>query len=267
VCVRRQGGYAVLALAVVIVTIAAAVVVGWSTTTTVAQANGLRHAQRAYLLEVRAQVEAWYERELAQVDRDVPAPDPRQVLREAGIAPRWGLRVAISDRLMRDGVAHRVFAAWLPVEGDTSAFDVSTGRFTPSANTQWVSLSGFDLQARALADTRSRLARAARQLEAGYRARLLADPGRDVTVNRFRAASCAAPMAGEIPCIDSYVPIGSTRLAEVAGLEPQAAVNAWGGPVEASNAVDSSWVMPFSMALRTATPWGDTISMRALSAP
>lgn len=262
---RAQRGFAVLAVAVVIVMIAAAVVVGWSTLTSVGQTHELERHQREYLADVKQQLTRWYERELAQIDALVGAPDPARAVREAGISPRWGLRIAISERVARGAIEHRVIAAWLPAEGDTSVLDGVTGVFAPSRNAQWVTVSGFDLQARALADTQARLARLARKLEAAYRMRYLSDPSRDVTVNRFRAARCASPGTTELPCLDTYLPIDGTPLGQLNGIEPQLTMNAWGLPIEVSNLIDSSQSIPYSMALRTVTPWGAAVSMIAVA--
>ena len=261
----HQRGFAVLAVAVVIVMIAAAVVIGWSSSVSVGQSVEQDRLQREYLAEVRARLADWYRRELAQIDAVIAAPDPEQVLRGAGIHPRWRLRLQVSDRLQRDGVAHRVLAAWLPGEGDTSSLDIATGVFAPSAGARWVAVSGFELQSMAIAETRARMERLAAQLEVGYRVRYFADPSRDATVNRFRAADCAAPGNDRFPCIDSYQPIASTPLAVLAGLEPQLGFNAWGGAIEVSNRLDSSLTVPYSMALRTSTPWGDALTMVAVA--
>jgi hypothetical protein len=264
---RGESGYAVLAMVATMVTIAATIVVGWATVATRVQSDGLAQVQQAYLDEVRAALLGWYARELAQVDRRSEAPEAAVVLREAGIAPRWGLRLATSERLDRDGIAYRVLAAWLPLEGDASALDPATGRFTPSSGARWTTVSGFDLQAGAMAETRARLDRLARQLESAYRARLLSDPSRDATVNRFRAVRCAAPANGELPCIDDYAALDASGLAAVVGLDGLLLSNAWGAPIEASNGADASLVMPFSMALRTTTPWGGRVSLFAVAAP
>jgi hypothetical protein len=264
---RRESGYAVLAVVATMVTIAAAVVVGWATLATRVQTDGLASVQQQYLDEVRVSLLGWYARDLAQIDRSAEPPDPVRMLRGTGVAVRWGLRVAASERLVREGIAYRVIAAWLPGEGDTSMLEPATGRFTPSSGTRWIVVSGFDLQAAALVETRARLDRLARQLEAAYRARLLSDPSRDATVNRFRAVRCSAPSPGELPCIDEYVTIDVSGLASAAGLDPLLAANAWGAPIEVSNGIDASLVIPFSMALRTATPWGGSLSMFAVSAP
>ncbi len=264
---RRESGYAVLAVVATMVTITATIVVGWATLATRVQTDGLAQVQQQYLDEVRLSLLGWYAGELAQLDRSAEPPDPATVLRGAGVAVRWGLRVAASERLVRESVSYRVIAAWLPGEGDASILESATGRFTPSAGTRWIVVSGFDLQAAALAETRARLDRLARQLEAAYRARLLSDPSRDATVNRFRALRCSAPSPGEMPCIDDYVAIDASGLVRAAGLDPLLAVNAWGAPIEVSNGIDASPVVPFSMALRTATPWGGALSMFAVSAP
>lgn len=264
---RRASGYAVLAVVATMVTIAAAVVVGWATLAARVQTDGLAQAQQQYLDEVRVSILGWYARELAQLDRSAVPPDPATVLRGSGVAVRWGLRVAVSERLARESIAYRVVAAWLPGEGDASMLEPATGRFTPSAGARWIVVSGFDLQAAALAETRARLDRLARQLEAAYRVRLLSDPSRDATVNRFRAVRCSEPSPGELPCIDEYVAIDVSGLVRAAGLDPLLGANAWGAPIEVSNGIDASLVIPFSMVLRTAMPWGGALSMFAVSAP
>lgn len=264
---RTESGHAVLAMVAVVVTIAGAIVAGWATLATRTQADALAQVQQAYLEEVRIALQGWYARELARVDRSVDAPDASLLLREAGIGPRWGLRLAASDRLSRDGTAYRVIVAWLPGEADASVLDASSGRFTPSAGARWTSVSGFDLQAGAVSETRARLDRLARHLESAFRARLLSDPSRDATVNRFRALRCAAPSAGELPCIDDFTPVDAAGLAQAAGIDPLLLINAWGGPIEASNGSGASQAMPFSMALRTATPWGGTLAISAVAAP
>ena len=264
---RTDSGHAVLAMVAVVVTIAGAIVAGWATVATRFQADALAHVQQAYLDEVRAALLGWYARELARVDRSVDAPEAALLLREAGIGQRWGLRIAVSDRLVRDGTAYRVIAAWLPGEADASTLDAASGRFNPSAGVRWISVSGFDLQAGALSETRARLDRLARHLEAAYRSRLLSDPSSDVTVNRYRALRCAAPAAGELPCIDDFVPVEGTGLGQAVGIDPLLSVNAWGAPIEVSNGNAASQAMPFSMALRTSTPWGSTLAMSAVAAP
>ena len=264
---RSQRGFAVLAVAVVIVMIAAAIVAGWSTLTSVSQANEQGRSQRDYLSEVGVQLAGWYRREMGWIDAVASAPDPQRVRREAGITPRWRLRVEISDRLLRDGIGYRVMVAWLPGAGDTSVLDAATGVFTPAPNAQWMQVSGFELQSAALGQTRAQMSRLAQQLEIGYRVRHLSDPSRDVSINRFRAVSCAAPGSTEFPCLDSYQPVGATAIPTLAGLDPQLAFNAWGGPVEASNRMDSSLTQPYSMALRTATPWGSQVGMIAVASP
>ena len=102
---RRASGYAVLAVVATMVTIAAAVVVGWATLAARVQTDGLAQAQQQYLDEVRVSILGWYARELAQLDRSAVPPDPATVLRGAGVAVRWGLRVEVSERLVRESIA------------------------------------------------------------------------------------------------------------------------------------------------------------------
>jgi hypothetical protein len=264
---RPESGYAVLAMVAVVVALAGSIVAGWATLATRAQSDALAQLRQAYLDEVRAALLEWYARELGRIDRTADAPEPGTLMREAGIAPRWGLRLAASARIERDGIAYRMIAAWLPGEGDASLFEPASGRFTPSGATHWIVVSGFPLQRAAVEESRARLDRLARHLEMAYRARLLSDPSRDVTVNRFRALRCPAPAAGELPCLADYVPVANSGLSQAVGLDPLLSENAWGGPIEASNGVGASQENPFSMALRTATPWGSVLLMNAVSAP
>lgn len=264
---RAEAGFAVLAMVGVVVTLAGAIVAGWATLASRAQSDALVQVQQAYLEEVRAALLGWYTRELAGVDRTADAPEAGALLREAAIPMRWGLRLAVSARIEREGVAFRQIAAWLPGENDASALDPASGRFTPSGATQWIVVSGFPLQAAAVGESRARLDRLAQHLEAAYRARLLSDPSRDVTVNRFRAPDCPSPAAGELPCIEDHTPVAASGLPQAVGLDPLLMENAWGGPIEASNGAGASQTIPFSMALRTTTPWGSVLMMNAVPAP
>jgi hypothetical protein len=63
------------------------------------------------------------------------------------------------------------------------------------------------------------------------------------------------------------VAIDVSGLVRAAGLDPLLGANAWGAPIEVSNGIDASLVIPFSMVLRTAMPWGGALSMFAVSAP
>ncbi len=261
----REGGFVMVAVAVTVAMIAAALVTGWATLASVAQGNELERAQRAWLDEAGALLQAWYRRELARVDADDALPGGEALARAAGVSLRWGARLAVSERLAREGVRYRVLVVWLPQAGETPVFSAATGEFAPGPRTQWLRVSGFELQAAALGQTRTQLAQVAAALEAAARARFLADASRDAGVNRFRASDCTRVAAGEWPCVDDYAALEATPIAALAGIEPRLARNAWGAPVEVSTLRDASDRAPHTAALRTATPWGSVVSAVAVA--
>ena len=267
---RRQRGYAavlVLVGAVAIAGIASTMLPGLDASQTVAEQD---FSQRAYLQSVRAALAAVYEREAAMVDAAVPTPwSGQEWLARAGVTPKFGLRVAVSDRIAVAGtpVAYRVLAAWLPRRGSDSVttLNTATGVFSADAGVQWVVVSGQATQARRYASTLTAMQRFAVILQNRARAKLEADPARDIGVNYFRPVSGCSASAEEIPCLPAYVAASTVDFATNAGFDPAAARDAWGRALDISNTLDSQTTgPPYSMAIRATTPWGATFKVIAV---
>lgn len=267
---RRQKGYAailVLVGAVAMAGIASTMLPGLDASQTAAEQE---LNQRAYLQAVRAALATAYEREATTLDAGVPSPwTAQQWLARAGVTPKFGLQLAISDRIAIPGtpVAYRVVAAWLPRRGsDTvSSLNTATGVFTADTGVQWIVVSGQAIQARRYASTLTAMQRFAVILQSRSRAKLEADPARDIGVNYFRPVSGCSPTAEEIPCLPSYVAASTVDFATIAGFDSTAARDAWGRALEVSNTVDSQTSgPPYSMSIRATTPWGSTFKVIAV---
>ena len=188
------------------------------------------------------------------------------VLRDIGTVPRWNLQVRSSERQTGNGVAFRVIAAWLPRPGapDTSTFDPVAAVFVPGPDTPNALVNGLVIQSRALAASRDGLQRLAQALENRFKAKYLADPGRDVMVNHFRAQSCADPQPDELPCLDDYTALDAGLLLAI-GADPRLARNSWNLVVEVSNGADAqTTIPPYSIDLRSTTPWGTQLRAVAI---
>ena len=245
---------------------AGAMVATWMVVAARSQDSELERAQLDYLTELKGRLEQWYAANVATVDAAAAAPDMQAVLRQIGLVPRWNLQIQASERQIQNGVAFRVIALWLPGAGepDTTTFDPATGAFVPAANTPSAQVNGLAIQSQALALSQDGLQRLARALENRFKAKYLADPGRDVMVNHFRAQSCADPQPDELPCLDDYTALDAGLLLAI-GADPRLARNSWNLVVEVSNGADAqTTIPPYSIALRSTTPWGTQLRAVAI---
>lgn len=281
---RRQQGmivfWAVIALAIVAFTI----VLGYSTWMTKQEAELLPGRQRAYLEDLQRKLQDFYLKHAEEIDATStggPYRDPDNVMQLAGIQPKWGLQLAVSDRQYRAGVAYTVYAAWLPLGEEMDAgpvFSPASGSLTlcpgsaspPGCERRlYVIVDGYPVQMDAYTRTIRTLEGVAARLQAYFKSKFLLDPDRRVNRNHFRPASATCDrVPDELPCVDVYTALTNPETAPVvslAGLSSDLLGNAWGGPVEVSNLQDASTsVPPFSMVVRTRAPWGDTYTVQAV---
>jgi hypothetical protein len=263
---EREQGFVLLAAVLAVAFIAGVILATWMVVTAQRQDSELERDQLAYLAQLKAQLEQWYAVNAASVDAAAAAPDMQAALRQIGVAPRWNLQVRSSERQTRDGVAFRVIALWLPHAGapDTTTFDPATGTFIPAANTPNAQINGQVIQSKALAASRAGLQRLAQTLENRFKAQYLADPNRNITINHFRAGSCASPLPDELPCLDDYTAVDANLLLTI-GADARLARNSWNLAVEVSNLSDAQTAIPpYTFALRTATPWGTQLRASAI---
>lgn len=265
---RAQRGVALVAVMLLAALIVSAIVVEWTLVRTAQVDRALSREQAAYLSAVEASLTQWYALNSASIDAAAEAPDLNAVLRSLGVAARWNLQVRASRTIERDNVRYRTMALWLPRGADDStSFDVNAGTLSATPQTLSRAINGWSVQSRAVSETRKRMQSMAERLEANARAQYLLDPSRDALKNRFRALDCAAPRAGELPCLDTYRAARTLVALGTLGIGSALSTNAWGGDIEVSNSLDSQTSEPpFSMALRTVTPWGATIRVTAVQA-
>lgn len=218
----------------------------------------------AYLKEAAQALRAWYRANQATVDAAAAALDTNAALTAAGVTPRYRLRVASSVRLIQGEVSYHDLVLWLPeAEPDASVFVAATGAFAPAAGVAFVRVSGQEIQAMALRDTRRILAETAEALEHYFAARARV-AGEEVRVNYFRPDNLCAPPPDAMPCIDAYLTADRVNWAGV-GIDGITQRDAWGSLIEVSNLADSTTgAPPFSMAIRATAPWGTVILAQAV---
>ncbi len=285
----RERGFGLLAFVLLTAIVAFTLVVGYAGVMTRKEASRVPARQEAYLRQVALQVEqAW--RASAYV-YDAPGPSnsltAEQVLTAAGVVPQYGLQAALSNVRVSDGIAYRSLVVYLPAETDESnppnlASFRSTGEFQSCSNTSqecatrsFLVFSSLDLQRELTKETQARLNKLAFKAQGYFKARMLLDPERNVSVNYFRKPMGACEvMDNDLGCMDTYQPLvvlggpssySRTRMATALGLTDEELFSAWGYPIEASNLQDSvTDDAPYTMAFRAARPSGGFLTVKAV---
>jgi len=235
------------------------------------QARGNREdvVRGAYIEDASRRLALWYQSNANTQEVIAGQLDMAAALAAAGVTPRYGL-MADSSRQLSDGlVSWHVMALWLPdpqrVQG--TGLDPVTGVFTHGtlistgqpAVLVSATINGRAMQLVAYSESSRRVRLAAARLENMFAARRAMDPFALSGRNWFRAGDCGLVQAGELPCYDVYTNLAATTAPIEAGIEAGMGVNAWGLPITISNLQGSSLVTPFSMSVRTLTPWGGVI--------
>ena len=261
---RRQRGIDLLMFVVVLAAIGSVFVLSASSLQAQQASNRVDAERAAYLEETGRAVRGWYIANLAAIDMSAAPPAEVAILTGAGITPRFGLRIAASNRLVIGEIGFHSIAIWIPQrQPDPSAMDVATGVFTPDVRAAFRMISGAELQAEALARTLQTLRQVAGRLENYFVARTAINGG-NVAINHFRPDSLCGGSEGELPCLDRYVAVGTLDWRR-AGVDGMVATDGWGNAIEISNLADSvTAAPPFSMALQARTPWGSVVQVRAV---
>ena len=253
-----------LVFVVVLAVIGLTMVMGASSLQSQEIANRAAADQQAYLDDAARAIRVWYQENLARVDAVDGPPAIGAMLNRAGVARRYGVQAAASHRIVAGEVAYRVIVMWIPVTNpDRSVFNVSSGQFTPAPGVRHATVSGRDLQAKAVAETRRAMAALAGALENYFSARF-AIGGRDVRVNQFRPDPSCAGTVGVMPCLDTYTMATRVDWTGV-GLGGVSVADAWGTSLEVSNLQDAQTTdPPYSFAIRDRTPFGTVLRMNAV---
>jgi hypothetical protein len=229
----------------------------------------LAATEESRLDDVARRLTAWYRQNAADIDANpIYVTSPSTLWAVLGVEAMPTLQLGISDSLDGSQVRFRRFAVWLRrANPDPSTFVASSGAFTPGPGVIYRIVDGEAIVGQMLEETLSRMKVFAAQLERRFRAKFEADPGRTLTVNHFRALgpSCATSL-DDIPCIDVHTDVSSAAdFGLLLSVDPTTLVSAWGQRFTVSNLADSQTASPpYSMAIRAALPWGDSLLVNAI---
>lgn len=286
-----QRGFGLLVFVIAISVVCLSIVLGYSSLMTREEANRRPAKLTAALEAYREKVQGFYLLHAAELDAATGTSAPvtaEDILVGASIPRRYGLQAELSNVLNADtGLKHRRFVMYFPslTEGtnppDLAAFK-ETGVFNGCADAAKdctqpaaIVLDSLDIHKEALQETQRRLERVALKAQAYFKARMLQDPEKNISVNYFRPpfGGCS-PIAHELPCLDTYLPLATfengnwaplTTLPGILGLGPDELVNAWGYPIEASNKTDSeTGEPPYTMVFRSPSPFGGYFTVKAV---
>ena len=261
---HRQRGSVVAWLVILLAVTAIAVTAGEAELLANKQHNDRPYIEEAYLRQTGAAVTAWYQRNLASIDAAGAAdPNVNDVLTGAGILPRYGLHIAVSQRQSAGNLNWHVVALWInDSETDTTTFNASTGVLNPDSKARSLVVSGQLLQQAAWQATTAAVNSVVVALNSFAQHRQAANGG-DLTRNPFRAADCNNVAPGELPCLDNYV--SAATVSPQLGMNASQLVDAWNGVLQVSNGADSKTTMPpYSMAIKAVSPWGASVTGTAL---
>lgn len=278
----RQQGFGLLLMVVLMSMVTLMFVTGYSGLLTQQAANSLKASQQKYLLQSAQSLGAVWDTHALTLDNPVSGNSvtAADIYRLAGIAPRYGMQLAVSNvlTLSPEGIPYRNAVVYLPTETDTVnppnlAHFLATGQFISCMNgptdcdeRQFKVFSSAELERRFYNETHYRLQQVAAKAQAYFKARMLQDPERAIDINYFRRpAGVCSSTSQDIGCIDAYVELRHQWAATVFGLAAEELETAWGNPIEVSNLQDSSTAAtPFSMSFRARMPNGTYMTVRAV---
>ena len=228
-------------------------------------------ARLDYLNATEMRIANWYVAQAGSIDAISDAVQVSNIKSVMG-ASAYGVQVASTQRLglpcdepnSPSCIGYHDIYVWLPPasSADGTTLDAVAGTFNPDAKAQWIKVSGKSIEAQLMQQTTTTMATVQGQLRSFFAARAIADADVASETNYFRDASCATTYSGSLPCVDTFTNLTSTAILSDLGLDTSNAANAWGLPLQVSNQADSSMTAsPFSMALRSATPWGSSVEM------
>lgn len=289
-------GAALLSFAIFLGMAILSIVMAFTASIATKQANTLGTRQQAYLDTIRQKVEAYYKANASVIDSSLnwPSFDSARLQKEILEVEKWGATVWISKPLAaNDPVRFRRIVVFLRTDTDDrnppdASHFVETGEFIscpdsgqPCEPRRFLVFDGQEIQKANYRITVARVESIASRAQAYFKARALQDPERNVSINYFRPpfGNCVGIAPHDIPCLEEgswfYRPLegteASARVMSLLGLDPSFALNAWGMPIEVANAgPDVNWCQPtdclppFTFAVRTQSPYGGFIKVRAV---
>lgn len=282
---HAQRGAALLSFAVFLGVVILGIITTLSASLLRKQQGTLLPRQQAYVEEIVKRVGVYYEANAGVLDRDSTWNSfTANNFKAAAIdQERFGVTLLVSDRLTSpDGVKYRRVLVYTPSDTDPenppsiSTF-ATTGQFVSCGDPSKACdqrafgiYDAMDLQKRNYAQTVLRMENIALRAQSYFKARVLQDPERNASVNYFiPRTGCSAPLAHDIPCLptagNGYVDLADAGLEAQLGLEPSLLSNAWGTPIQVTNMAPHAETSspPYSLVIRTQSPWGGFMQIYA----
>lgn len=286
---HAQRGAALLSFAIFLGVIVMGAITAMSSGILRKQQATLELRQRAYVDDIMARVEMFYETNAGQLDRDSTwANFSENNFKAAALdQQRFNVELKLSNRLTApdNTVKYRRVLVYLPTDTDaTNPPDLSsfetTGTFhscsdpsLPCDKRVFAIYDAMDLQKRNYADTVRRMQQIALNAQSYFKARVLQDPERNAAINYFMPPSgCASAHPNDIPCLPlaggGFVNLDYAGVEGPLALSPAMYLNAWGTPIQVTNMAPhaETAMPPYSLVIRTQSPWGGFLSVYATQA-
>lgn len=229
--------------------------------------------QNDWLNEARTALNLWYERNKNTIDADPNAITQATAFAGAGIVSAHGVQFQSTARLSDGAVQFHRIAIWLPQLGVTGTGFDANGVFQQGAKggnpaqIRYALIDGRLIELETLRATQDTMDKLGQRFESWFKLQSQQEPNQGVTVNYFRADSCAAtPPVNRLGCIDSYTQFTHNSLDDVRsklGINADDVRDDWGGIIEFTNSQGLPAPPPFSIGLRASTPWGTPTTAQA----
>lgn len=282
----RQQGFGLLVFVLIMAVVSFSLVLAYSGQMITLRATQQAELEEIHLKEVSARLEALWRQSAGVLDdpsvtNTVKVED---VLQAAQVQPAYRLKAVLSDVMISGDIAYRAVLLYIPsVTDESRPPDLEKfkqqGVFIPCSGasegncvaSRYRIFSSYEMEKDFVARTQNMLRKIAYKGQAYFKARMLQDPERNISVNYFRQplGSCVvAPQ--DLGCLDTFQPlslnvldssapdsVAVTRVVSNLGLSSSELVTPWNTPIEASNLEASEAVEPpFTMAFRAKLPNG-----------
>jgi len=264
----RQSGFAVVSITVLMSIVILVIVYIQSDRLRAEVAASEPDLKQAYLERLRHSLETWYGSISSSAFTgltDTP-PDAPTLLANISQQDQYNVQIQISAEMTDagSGARYHYSAVWLPQPDLTVSIDeaVASEKFEFEQPPRFgFILSGKTVHALMLASAESRARSLATILESWFRTKSMLHAGATINDNYFRAANCAKLQEYELPCVDSFDTASSQALLDRLGLSNSETLNPWGVPFVLRNDDPGDpgkpqTEAPYSMQIRTETPWG-----------
>jgi hypothetical protein len=285
----RQQGFGLFAFVLVTAAVAFTLVVGYASLLTRKAANTLLKDQGTFVTRQIADIEKAWPAQAVRLDAPGSALTEQDLAQYVGYSAKYGSQLVMSDVLTKndEGLTYRNVLLYIPTQSDVdNPPDVAafrkTGEFVSCSaagayceQRAYKVFSSLNVERKLAVESQLRLMKVVFKAQAYFKARMLQDPERNVSINYFRAPGGDCPGLDEdLGCLDSYTYVAQMdsvggysthRAATMLGLTDEELFSAWGEPIQASNLLDSRINdVPYTMVFRARKPNNTYITITAV---